>query len=72
MNMLGILLSLFDAPGGYKSATIACALQLDGITGLDYGAAKAIILDAMKILPPLWEGVTNTSTPIWLLVVSAR
>ena len=37
VKMLDILLSLFDVPGGYKSAnTIACVLQPSGMKGLDY------------------------------------
>ena len=55
VKMLDILLSLFDAPGGYESASIARARQPRGMKGFDYGG-KAILLDAMKILQPLWDG----------------
>ena len=55
VKMLDILLSLFDAPGGYESASIARARQPRGMKGLDYDG-KATLLDAMKILQPLWDG----------------
>ena len=52
--MLDILLSSVDAPGGYESATISCALQPSAMKGLDYGG-QATVLNAMKILQQSWE-----------------
>ena len=54
VNLLGILLALFDVEGGYAAAAVARALVPTGCRGLDYGG-KATILDAMKILNSMWE-----------------
>lgn len=50
-----ILLSLIEASGGYKSASIARALQPSGMKGLD-DVGKATILDANEdSTVTLWE-----------------